>query len=287
MKKIKLVLIIFIIFLITGCYEKTSMENANIRVSSYPIEYVTKRLYGEHSDIKSIYPDNMDEDYVVSDKLITDYSSSNLFIFNGNEDNENDYVYKMFNENKNLKIIDATGSLTYTNKIEELWLDPMNLLTIANNIKKGFKEYISMTYLNNDIDKNYEKLKLELIQLEADYREVANRANNKTIIVGNDLFLYLSKYGINVISLEESDNFTKKNLYTAEELIQKGEIKYIYVKKGEEINKNINDLKDKYNIEIIELNSLYTITENDRKGSNDYLTIMYNNLELLKQQLYI
>ncbi len=286
MKKIKLVLIIFIIFFITGCYEKTSMENANIRVSSYPIEYVTKRLYGEHSDIKSIYPDNMDEDYVVSDKLITDYSSSNLFIFNGNEDNENDYVYKMFNENKNLKIIDATGSLTYTNKIEELWLDPMNLLTIANNIKKGFKEYISMTYLNNDIDKNYEKLKLELIQLEADYREVANRANNKTIIVGNDLFLYLSKYGINVISLEESDNFTKKNLYTAEELIQKGEIKYIYVKKGEEINKNINDLKDKYNIEIIELNSLYTITEDDRKGNNDYLTIMYNNLELLKQQLY-
>lgn len=286
MKKIKLVLIIFIIFFITGCYEKTSMENANIRVSSYPIEYVTKRLYGEHSDIKSIYPDNMDEDYVVSDKLITDYSSSNLFIFNGNEDNENDYVYKMFNENKNLKIIDATGSLTYTNKIEELWLDPMNLLTIANNIKKGFKEYISMTYLNNDIDKNYEKLKLELIQLEADYREVGNRANNKTIIVGNDLFLYLSKYGINVISLEESDNFTKKNLYTAEELIQKGEIKYIYVKKGEEINKNINDLKDKYNIEIIELNSLYTITEDDRKGNNDYLTIMYNNLELLKQQLY-
>lgn len=286
MKKIKLVLIVFIIFLMTGCYEKSSMENANIRVSSYPIEYVTKRLYGEHSDIKSIYPDNMDNDYVVSDKLITDYSSSHLFIFNGNEDNENDYVYKMFNENKNLKIIDATASLTYTNKIEELWLDPMNLLTIANNIKKGFKEYISMTYLNNDIDKNYEQLKLELIQLEADYREMANRANNKTIIVGNDLFLYLSKYGINVISLEESNNFTKKNLYTAEELIQNGQIKYIYIKKGEEINQNINDLKNKYNIEIIELNSLYTITEDDRKNNNDYLTIMYSNLELLKQQLY-
>ena len=270
----------------TGCYEKTSMENANIRVSSYPIEYVTKRLYGEHSDIKSIYPDNMDNDYVVSDKLITDYSSSHLFIFNGNEDNENDYVYKMFNENKKLKIIDATGSLTYNNKMEELWLDPMNLLTIANNIKKGFKEYISMTYLNNDIDKNYDQLKLELIQLEADYREMANRANNKTIIVGNDLFLYLTKYGINVISLEESDNFSKKNLYTAEELIQNGQIKYIYIKKGDEINQNINNLKTKYNVEIIELNSLYTITEEDRKNNNDYLTIMYNNLELLKQQLY-
>ncbi len=286
MKKIKLFIIIFIIFLMTGCYEKTSMENANIHVSSYPIEYVTERLYGNHSTIKSIYPDNMDNDYIVSDKLLTDYSSSNLFIFNGNEDNENDYVYKMFNENKKLKIIDATASLTYTNKMEELWLDPMNLLTIANNIKKGFKEYTSMAYLNNDIDKNYDKLKLELIQLEADYREMANRANNKTIIVGNDLFLYLSKYGINVISLEESDKFTKKSLYTAEELIEKGAIKYIYVKKGEKINQHINTLKTKYNIEIIELNSLYTITEEDRKNNNDYFSIMYNNLELLKHQLY-
>lgn len=286
MKKIKLLLIIFIIFLVTGCYEKTSMENANIQVSSYPIEYVTNRLYGNHSTIKSIYPDGMDNDYVVSDKLLTDYSSSNLFIFNGNEDNENDYVYKMFNANKNLKIIDATASLTYTNKMEELWLDPMNLLTISNNIKKGFKEYTSMAYLNNDIDKNYEQLKLELIQLEADYREMANRANNKTIIVGNDLFHYLSKYGINVISLEESNNFTKKSLYTAEELIESGKIKYIYVKKGETINKNIETLKSKYKIEVIELNSLYTITEDDRKNSNDYFSIMYNNLELLKQQLY-
>lgn len=286
MKKIKLLLIIFIIFLVTGCYEKTSMENANIQVSSYPIEYVTNRLYGNHSTIKSIYPDGMDNDYVVSDKLLTDYSSSNLFIFNGNEDNENDYVYKMFNANKNLKIIDATASLTYTNKMEELWLDPMNLLTISNNIKKGFKEYTSMAYLNNDIDKNYEQLKLELIQLEADYREMANRANNKTIIVGNDLFHYLSKYGINVISLEESNNFTKKSLYTAEELIESGKIKYIYVKKGETINKNIETLKSKYKIEVIELNSLYTITEYDRKNSNDYFSIMYNNLELLKQQLY-
>lgn len=286
MKKIKLLLIIFIIFLVTGCYDKTSMENANIQVSSYPIEYVTNRLYGNHSTIKSIYPDGMDNDYVVSDKLLTDYSSSNLFIFNGNEDNENDYVYKMFNANKNLKIIDATASLTYTNKMEELWLDPLNLLTISNNIKKGFKEYTSMAYLNNDIDKNYDQLKLELIQLEADYREMANRANNKTIIVGNDLFHYLSKYGINVISLEESNNFTKKSLYTAEELIESGKIKYIYVKKGETINKNIETLKSKYKIEVIELNSLYTITEDERKNGNDYFSIMYNNLELLKQQLY-
>lgn len=286
MKKIKLLLIMMLIIIVTGCFEKTSMENADIKVTAYPIEYVTNRIYGEHSEIKSIYPDNMDKDYIITDKLLSDYSSTELFIFNGNVETENDYVYKMFNENKKLKIIDATASLSYANKVEELWLDPMNLLTIANNIKKGFKEYISMAYLTDDIDKKYDELKVDLIQLEADYRETANRANNKNIVVGDDLFLYLNKYGINVISLEESDNYTKKSLYTAEELIKNGEVKIIYIKKGSEINATISNLKEKYNVQIIELDSIYTITEEDRKNNRDYLSIMYNNLELLKEQLY-
>ena len=65
----------------------------------------------------------------------------------------------LFYNNKNLKILDTTLSMEYTNGIEELWLDPSNFLMMAQNIKKGFKEYISNYYLNNDINQNYEKLK--------------------------------------------------------------------------------------------------------------------------------
>ena len=255
-------------------------------VSSYPIEYITQTLYGNHSKIKSIYPDDMDNGYKVSDKLLNDYSSNDLFIFNGNDDNENDYVYKMFTKNKKLKIIDSTASLTYNNKIEELWLDPMNFLTMANNIKKGFNEYIDTSYLKSEIEEKYEKLKIDLIQLEADYRDMASRASTKTIIVGDDVFSYLSKYGLEVISLEESSKFTKKTLYTAEELIKSGKIKTIYVKKGQKLSNNINNLKDTYKVNIVELNTMQTMSSEDRKNKKDYLTIMHDNLELLKQQLY-
>ena len=286
MKKIKLLVGLVLLLLSSGCFEKTTMDDVDIKVSAYPIEYITKRLYGKHANIKSIYPDSMDKDYVISDKLLKDYSSTDLFIFNSNESKENDYVYKMFDSNKKLKIIDATSSLTYNNKIEELWLDPMNYLTIANNIKKGFKEYITTAYLNNEIDSNYENLKVELIQLEADYREMADRANNKTIIVGDDLFSYLSKYGINVISIEDSKNFSQKSYYKAEELIKNGDISIIYVKKDEEISKYVQALKDKYDLELIELDTLYTISEDDRKNNKDYLSIMYSNLEELKKHLY-
>lgn len=286
MKKIKFVILSIIIFSLTGCFNKSNMDNADVKVSVYPIEYITERLYGKYSKIKSIYPDDMDEDYIVNDKLLNDYSSTNLFIFNGNNDNENDYVYKMFTTNKKLKIIDSTSSLNYNNKIEELWLDPMNFLTMANNIKKGLKEYINEAYIKKEIDDNFDTLKIDLIQLEADYRETASRANSKTIIVGDDVFSYLSKYGMNIISLEESKKYSKKNYVSAEKLIKNGQVKYIYIKKGQKINNNIKQLKEKYNIELIELNIMNTLSSEDKKNGKDYISIMHDNLELLKQELY-
>lgn len=286
MKKNKFVILSIIIFSLTGCFNKSNMDNADVKVSVYPIEYITERLYGKYSKIKSIYPDDMDEDYIVNDKLLNDYSSTNLFIFNGNNDNENDYVYKMFTTNKKLKIIDSTSSLNYNNKIEELWLDPMNFLTMANNIKKGLKEYINEAYIKKEIDDNFDTLKIDLIQLEADYRETASRANSKTIIVGDDVFSYLSKYGMNIISLEESKKYSKKNYVSAEKLIKNGQVKYIYIKKGQKINNNVKQLKEKYNIELIELNIMNTLSSEDKKNGKDYISIMHDNLELLKQELY-
>ena len=286
MKKIKFILFTFLLLICSACVNKKTIENSDIKVTIYPIEYLTTTLFGEHSKIKSIYPDNMDSNYEISDKLLSDYSSANLFIFNGNDDKENEYVFKMFDNNRNLKIIDATTSLTYNNKIEELWLDPMNYLTMANNIKKGFNEYTDIAYLNNDINSKYDELKVKLIELEADYNEMGNRANNKNLVVADDLFLYLSKYGINVISLEKSDNYSKKSEYTAEELIKNKEIKNIYVKKGQKLDSNIEELKEKYSVNIIELNTLYTLSEDDRKNGKDYFTLMNENLQMLKQQLY-
>lgn len=286
MKKIKLILLTILVLACSACVNKKTIENSDIRVSIYPVEYITNYLFGKHSKISSIYPDSMDNNYEISDKLLKDYSSANLFIFNGNEDKENEYVFKMIKNNGDLKIIDATTSLTYNNKIEELWLDPMNYLTMANNIKKGFNEYTDITYLNNDINSKYDELKVKLIELEADYNEMGNRANKKNIVVADDLFLYLSKYGINVISLEKGDNYSKKSEYQAEELIKNKEITNIYVKKGQKIDSNIEELKEKYKVNIIELNTLYTISKDDRKNNKDYFALMNENLQMLKQQLY-
>ena len=70
--------------IITGCFNNDSMENISISTSIYPIEYVVKTLYGEHSTINSIYPNDSEIiNFEVTDVLLEQYSDNDLFIFNG------------------------------------------------------------------------------------------------------------------------------------------------------------------------------------------------------------
>ena len=284
MKKFKILVMTIILISLTGCFKNDSMEDITISTSVYPIEYVVNYLYGEHSTINSIYPSDSETiDFEITEVLLEQYSDSDLFIFNGLSDEKN-YVKPMRKNNKNLKIIDVASNMNLENSIEELWLDPNKLLTIANNIKTGFEEYIDSTYLINEIETNYENLKIELTKLDGNYYSTAKTASNDTIIVSDDAFLFLEKYGIKVISLDE-DTVTDKNIADAKELINDGECNYIYIKYGQEKNDTISDVVDGTSVESIELYTMTNLNEVDTEKSN-YIALMNQNLENLKLELY-
>lgn len=287
MKKIfSLIICIFSIILLSGCTDTSTMENINIYTTTYPIEYVVNRLYDNHSTIRSIYPNGVDiSEYKVTDVLLNEYSSkADMFIFNGLS-NEKDYVKPMLKQNKKLKIIDVTSDITYNkNGFEELWLDPSKLLTVANNIRKGFNEYTEAKYLKNDVNKRYEDLKVDLTNLEAKYRESVKYADNKTIIVSDDIFLFLKNYGANVISLDSDNPEYEKNIASARNLVYSGQVRHIYLKEGEN-NDIINSLIEGTNVEKINIYTLSTITD-EQRNNYDYISLMTENLEKLKKELY-
>ena len=75
MKKIISIVLLSCI-LLTGCIKRDDMEGINIITTIYPIEYVTKRLYGENSNISSIYPRSTNiYEYEITDKQLKDFSS--------------------------------------------------------------------------------------------------------------------------------------------------------------------------------------------------------------------
>ena len=284
MKKILFLFIIFSMFTLTGCFYNDSMEDITIYTTTYPIEYVVNRLYGDHGEINSIYPNGINiNDYEVTDILLDEYSNTDMFIFNG-QSNEKKYVKSMRKNNKGLKIIDVTNDLTYNYYNEEFWLDPNNLLTIANNIQKGFKEYIKTSYLIKEVEDNYQSLKIDLTGIDAKFREAGTNSKN-TIVVSSNMFLYLKKYDMNVISLEETDDLSAKDIATVRSLIDSGEVKYIYIIKGEDANNTIKDLIDGKDVKLIELHTLSNLDE-DEKDKYDYISLQNQNLENLKLQIY-
>lgn len=289
-KKI-LIIIILIIPILSGCnLTKDSMEDITIYTTIYPIKYLITTLYGDNSTINSIYPSGVDTNsYELSDKKLEEYSKTDLFVFNS-LDKDRDFAVKMINKNKNLKVIDVSLGITYTNDLPELWLNPYNYLMMAQNTMNGLLEYIDNPYLisNEDgtgIEDKYEELKYDLSRLDADYKENISLATYSTIVVDNDMFKYLEKYGLRVISLEENDNLTDSTVNEVKKLINNGTIKYIYSSK-EETNDTCNNLINNYNIELVTLNTMETIDGGITNSNENYITIMNNNLDLLDKELY-
>ena len=293
MKKGKILLLFLAMILLTGCdfnIKTDNMEDINIYTTIYPIRYLIDSLYGSNGTINSIYPAGVNpSEYKFSDKKLAEYASTDLFVFNS-LDIDRDYAVKMINKNKNLKVIDVSLGMNYTNNIAELWLNPYNYLMMAQNTKNGLLEYISNPYLisNSDgtgVEDKYEELKYDLSRLDADMKEDINLAPYKTIVVDNDMFKFLEKYNLNVISLEENDNLTDTMINEAKKLMNNGSIKYIY-SASEETNNTCKSLIEDYDVELVTINTMNTIDGGISNSNENYITVMNNNMDLLNKELY-
>lgn len=282
----KIVIFLIVLFSLTGCLKRDTMEGIDIYTTVYPLEYITNRLYGNNSNIKSIYPNGVDPFTYpnLTDKQLLDYSEASLYIFNGLS-SEKDYVVPLFNNNKNLKIINASLSMKTSYGVEELWLDPSNFLQLTQNIRNGFEEYVSNYYLLEEIKENYESLKLDVSKLDANLTVIGTNADFDTIVVTDDLFLFLKKYNINVISLDK-DTLNNKTLNDVKSLISDGKISYIFARKDEVLDDVVNSLVNDYNIEVSYIHTLSNLTTEELNNGSTYLTIMNENIEKLKNELY-
>lgn len=288
MKKIKLLIIsLLLILCTTGCFKKDSLEGIEIVTTAYPYEYVANSLYGEHSLVTSIYPDGTDiKNYNLSKKTIKDYSKKELFIYSS-LNNDKDLAKNLLSYNKKILIIDATFGMEATYSDEELWLNPSNLLMIAQNIKNGLTEYITNNYLKKQIEANYEKLKVSLSELDAEIKLTAENATRKTIVVNSDALKYLEKYGFTVISLDNTNNtISNKLIDDIESEIKNGKINHLFILDKTTNNDAINQIITDTGISTLTFKKIDNITDTERDNKDDYISLMNYNIELLKSELY-
>lgn len=286
-KKILLSLMGITLILFSGCFKKDNLDSITIYTTSYPIEFITTYIYGEHSKIYSIYPNGTDiYNYSLTSKQIKDYSKADMYVFNGLNSKEQEYLISMVNYNKNLKMIDTTESMEVTYSEEELWLDPSNFLMMALNIKDNLLEYITNHYLIEEINNNYNDLKVKISNIDAKLKLMSESANTTTLVVDTNTLKFLEKYGFTVISLEENDALTEKVISDVKTSIKNGNTKYIYTFNSDKINDTVKNIKEETEVELIELHSISVLTDKQRSEKEDYITVMNENIELLKKELY-
>ncbi len=286
MKRIKLLLPILL--LLTGCtlFKRDNMENIEIITTIYPLEYSINFLSGDSSTIKSIYPDDINTDeYELTDKQLKDNSTKDLFVYMGLT-SDSDIAVELINRNRNIKLIDATFGMEYKQDVSELWLNPSNLLMILQNIKNGLDEYIDNAYLKKEIDVKYKELKLELSELDASLKTTIENANKKTIYANSKSALFLEKYGLSVIVVNEKHELYEKNLALLKEAIENNKVTYFYRFEDTTLPKGVKELVEDKKIKELEFRDLKNITDEERKNKNDYADIIEMNIENLKKEIY-
>ena len=259
----------------TSCFKKDDMEGITIYTTIYPITYIINSLYGNYADISSIYPNGVSvEAYELTTKQINDYSKGDLFIYNGLS-NEKEIARKLLNNNKKMKIIDATYGLNAeysTSSSEELWLSPNNFLMLATTIKDNLSDFLTSTYIKEEINTNYKAIQEHVSLIDAELRSIGSAAkekNKNTLIVGSNTLKFLENYGFTVISLEDDKSYTTelKNNFKGKTY------QYILIKDNEE-NDQVKELVTKFEAKTISVNSMNVLTDEEVKNNENYLNIM-------------
>lgn len=275
-----------ILFTTTGC-KSDDMEDIEIVTTNYPNEYIIERLYGDHAKVSNIYPDGIDvSDYKFTNKQKRDFASKDLFIYTGLIDRERSLAVDLLDYNKDLKIIDSSYVLDNDYDMEEVWLDPSFMLMMSQNVRLGLKEYIENNYLKEEIDKNYEELKVDISELDADIRLAVESAPYKTIVATDNNYKFLEKYGVKVYIL--NDDTSEKDLVEIEDLIENGSITKIFSYEDIKNTNNVQNLINTYpnNLEIINSNRIIVLDDEQRETETDYLTLMNQNLDNIREELY-
>lgn len=281
----KNLLILLVIFILTGCTWSEDFSDKYLYTTMYPIEYAANELYGEYAVVSSVYPNGVDQTYSVTDKKKQQYSKAETFIYSGVA-SEATLAKDLLNLNRNLQLIDATKGMNSNSKLASIWIDPSNYLMLCSNIKVSLIEYANNPYIKEEIEAKYKELNVLISELDVQLYNIGRNRNYDTILTTNSVFEYLKKYNINVISIDPKNETIDKSYAEAKKLIQEKKIQYVYFLEGDEFTESQSKFISDNSLIKIEIPNIYTLTDEQRKENKDYISIMNDIISEYKKELY-
>ena len=167
-----------------------------------------------------------------------------------------------------------------------IWLDFNNMIMIAELIAEEFSAIDPAG--EDEFHANADEVINELRELDQAYKEGLQDLTHNTIIVSHAAFGYLAEnYGLRQEAVTGLDPHSEPSSRTIRELIdlaQETGLEHIFLEVLAS-PRAVDVIAEEAGLEVLTLNPAAGLREEDIENDENYFTIMYNNLENLKEAL--
>ena len=169
-----------------------------------------------------------------------------------------------------------------------IWLDPSKSIELVKNIEK---ELVQKDPENKEYyEKNAEEYINKLKKLDNDFQEVVKNAKKDEIAFGGPFSYayFIKRYNIKFVtaydSCGENGEPSVEKIFKVVQEIKKENLPVVFSK---ELSSGtiVKTIVEETGAKSLEFNSVHTVTQKQLDNDETYLSIMYKNLENLKQAM--
>ena len=300
LQRSRIVVLGLFILLLTACNssnQKPSDDQLLIYTSIYPIQFLVEKITGEHAVVTSIYPPGVDaHTYEPTSREITQIAKGDALIFLGAgmesfAENAADalqnqgVLFVELGENEDLfSKSDKQINHNHNDLDPHIWLDPLRMIKMGEQIKN---ELITLTPENeNQYNENFAQLEQALTELDHTFEEILEAKEKKQIIVTHAAYGYWEeRYGIEQIAISgisSSDEPSQKELTSIAQLAEEEQLEFVIFEQTG-TNRLGTIIQEYIHAEKRTIHNLETLTEEDIKNDENYISLMEKNLNVLDE----
>lgn len=293
------------LFVFAGCSteKENSAEKEKLQIVTtfYPMYDFSKKVAGNQGKVSVLMSGEVEpHDYEPSAKDIAKIQEADVFVYNSKE--METWVPSVLEsvDTSKVKIIEASSGIELMDEEADseeheghthgadphVWLDPVLAEKEAENIYQGLVEADSKN--KTTYQKNYENFSGELHNLDKEFSEAFEGAQNNTFITQHAAFGYLaSRYHLNQVAitgLTPDEEPSAKTLAELEDYVKNQGISVIYIEQSGS-SKLADTIADATKAEVATLSTLETLSKKQQDEGADYLSVMRDNLKALRKSI--
>ncbi|HLV50248.1 MAG TPA: zinc ABC transporter substrate-binding protein [Erysipelothrix sp.] len=309
----KIILSIMTLTLLTGCIQ----GSLNVVVTNYPLEFLVKRIAGDRVNVVRLDEGTVAQRAQINSDYETILEQANV-IFYINEAQPYFELYETELREAKAEMVDlsqysklydfkryqnivVSGQVTsfesayYDSALLDnvdmyssdpiLWIDPIAMTSMGRSVL----DYLVTKYPDQAtyFKDNFETLEIELVRLYADYQKLRDVDAQISFVTITPTFGNWQKsYGINIypIALSKYGVLPDEALLNVyRNRIDEDGVEYIAYESNlpDDYVRLYNQIKTELDLTQINLHNLYTLSSEDIDNNEDYISLMYRNLETL------